>query len=277
MRKFLFILMFFASRVMSQTIEYGNNPTAGAYLKMEDSTKIYYEMYGSGKPLVLLHGGLYGDISEYEKLIPALAKQFRVIAIETRGHAKSEIGRQPYTYGLMAGDAYTVIRKLTNDSVLLVGFSDGAVIAMDVTIHHPEMVKKLVFAGGNISAGAYRPDVMEALKKLSGPSIERDDPEFVRERKRLMPEPARWAEFVEKLKHAWVNQVGFTDEQIKSIKCPVLIAAGDRDRYNPIESFVNIYKKLPKAQLAIIPNADHIIFYRQPELMELIVTDFIVK
>jgi pimeloyl-ACP methyl ester carboxylesterase len=275
MKKLLFILLMFASPAMAQTMAYGNNPAAGNYLKMSDGTNIYYEVYGSGKPLVLLHGGLYGDISEYEKLIPALSKYYKVIAIGTRGHAKSEIGHIPYTYQMMAGDAYTVIRHITKDSILLLGFSDGAVQAMDLAIHHPDLVKKMVFAGGNVSAASYRPGEIEQLKLLSGSSLERDDPGFVRDRKKLMPEPQRWGEFVELLKHAWVNQVAFTDQQIKSITCPVIVTAGDRDQYNPIESFVRVYKLLPHAQLAIIPNSDHIIFYRQPELMEKIVLDFL--
>lgn len=275
MRKLLFILLMFASPAMAQTIAYGNNPAAGNYLKMSDGTDIYYEVYGSGKPLILLHGGLYGDISEYEKLIPALSKYYKVIAIETRGHAKSGIGHQPYTYQMMAQDAYTVIRHVTKDSILLLGFSDGAVQAMDLAIHHPSLIRKIVFAGGNVSAASYRPDKMEQLKLLSGSSLERDDPGFVADRKKLMPEPQRWAEFVELLKHAWVNQVAFTDEEIKSISCPVMVTAGDRDQYNPIESFVRIYKLLPHAQLAIVPGADHIIFYRQPALMEKIVLDFL--
>jgi pimeloyl-ACP methyl ester carboxylesterase len=126
----MLMVMLFCSSAMAQTIEYGNNRGTGNYLKMKDSTRIYYEVYGSGKPLVLLHGGLYGDISEYGKLIPALAKQFMVIAIGTRGHAKSEIGRKPYTYHMMAEDAYAIIRYVTKDSILLLGFSDGAVQAM---------------------------------------------------------------------------------------------------------------------------------------------------
>ncbi|GAA3958471.1 alpha/beta fold hydrolase [Mucilaginibacter dorajii] len=275
MRKLLFILLMFASPAIAQTIAYGNNPAAGNYLKMSDGTNIYYEVYGSGKPLVLLHGGLYGDISEYEKLIPALSQYYEVIAIGTRGHAKSEIGHTPYTYHMMAEDAYTVIRHVTKDSILLLGFSDGAVQAMDLAIHHPGLIRKMVFAGGNVSAASYRPGEMEQLKLLSGSSLEKDAPGFVADRKKLMPEPQRWAEFVELLKHAWVNQVAFSDEEIKSIACHVLVTAGDRDQYNPIESFVRVYKLLPHAQLAVIPNADHIIFYRQPELMERIVLDFL--
>jgi len=276
MKRLLLILLFFTvTRCMAQTTPYGNNAAAGSYLKMKDGTKIYYETYGSGKPLVLLHGGLYGEIAEYESLIPVLSKSFMVIAIATRGHTKSEIGHQPYTYGLMAEDAYTVINHVTKDSVMLIGFSDGAVTALNLTLNHPEMVKKLVFAGGNISALSYRPGEMEQLKQLSGASLERDAPDFVSERKKQMPEPNRWGEFVELLKLAWINQVTITPDQIKTIKCPVLVAAGDRDQYNSIESFVSIYKLLPKAQLAIIPGSDHIILYRQPALMETMLVGFL--
>jgi pimeloyl-ACP methyl ester carboxylesterase len=278
MRKILLILLFFVPAiVIAQNIPYGNNPAAGNYLKVKDGTRIYYEIYGTGKPLVLLHGGLYGEISEYENLIPVLSKNFMVIAIATRGHAKSEIGHQPYTYELMSDDAYSVIRHITKDSVTLIGFSDGAVIALDLTIRHRDLVKKLVFAGGNVSAASYRPGEMEELKDLTGASLESDMPDFVRERKKLMPEPGRWGEFVELLKHAWINQTTVMPDQIKSIKCPVLVAAGDRDRYNPIESFISIYKLLPSAELAIIPNSDHIIFYRQPALMETMVMGFVMK
>ncbi|SEN88555.1 Pimeloyl-ACP methyl ester carboxylesterase [Mucilaginibacter gossypiicola] len=278
MKKVLLLLLFFIPIIVkAQNIPYGNNPTAGNYAKAKDGTRIYYETYGTGKPLVLLHGGLYGEISEYENLIPVLSKNFMVIAIATRGHTKSEIGHQPYTYELMSDDAYTVIRQVTKDSITLIGFSDGAVIALDLTMRHPDLVKKLVFAGGNVSAASYRPGEMDELKRLSGASLERDMPDFVRERKKLMPEPERWGEFVQLLKHAWINQTTVMPEQIKHIKCPVLVAAGDRDRYNPIESFVSIYKLLPSAQLAIIPNSDHIIFYRQPALMETIVMGFVLK
>jgi pimeloyl-ACP methyl ester carboxylesterase len=278
MKKILLMLVFFIPAIVkSQNIPYGNNPAAGNYLKVKDGTRIYYETYGTGKPLVLLHGGLYGEIGEYENLIPVLSKNFMVIAIATRGHTKSEIGHQPYTYELMSEDAYTVIRHVTKDSVTLIGFSDGAVIALDLTIRHPDLVKKLVFAGGNVSAASYRPGEMDELKNLTGASLERDAPDFVRERKKLMPEPERWGEFVDLLKHAWINQTTVPPDQIKSIKCPVLVTAGDRDRYNPIESFVSIYKLLPLAQLAIIPNSDHIIFYRQPALMETMVMGFVLK
>ncbi|MDB5089315.1 MAG: alpha/beta fold hydrolase [Mucilaginibacter sp.] len=276
---FIFLSIIIASQVAnaqtSNSIKYGNNPDNGHYLKVGDSTKIYYEVYGKGRPVVLLHGGLFGDISEYEKLIPKLSEHFQVIAIETRGHAKSEIGHQLFTYKLMAQDAYTVIKRLTNDSTIVIGFSDGAVIGMNLTIEHPEIVRKLVFAGGNISKEDYRPGVVADLEKTTGKTMEKDYPDFVKDRKKIMPEPERWDEFVDKLKHAWLTQVKVEPSQLKNVKCPVLVVGGDRDQYNTIDNFYKVYRQLPNASLAIIPQSDHIVFYRWPGIMEAIVMLFV--
>ncbi len=114
------------TRCPTGQVNYSNNPAAGHYQKMADGTAIYYEIYGSGQPLLLLHGGLFGDIGEYSRLIPQLAAHFKVIAMDTRGHAKSAIGHQPYTYDLMSGDAYAVLRNVSADSAVVIGFSDGA-------------------------------------------------------------------------------------------------------------------------------------------------------
>ncbi|WP_259067551.1 alpha/beta fold hydrolase [Mucilaginibacter sp. X4EP1] len=262
-------------KAQQDNVPYGNNPNAGHYLKMGDSTNIYYEVYGKGRPVVLLHGGLFGDISEYEKLIPKLSEHFRVIAIETRGHGRSEIGEQLFTYELMARDAYTVIKQETSDSTIVIGFSDGAVIAMTLTLAHPEIARKMVFAGGNLALRGYREGVKERLKNLTGESMERDYPDFVKDRKKVMPQPERWNDFVEKLKNAWLNQTPIEPSQLKTIKCPVMVVGGDRDQYNGIDNFFNTYKLLPHASLAIIPNSDHIVFFRRPDLMENIVIPFI--
>src|SRR5688572_8741711 len=80
-------------------IPYGNNPAAGKYLQVDDA-KIYYEVYGQGPPLLLLHGDFYGSIGEFEQYYPMLSKNFTVIAVGRRGHAQSEMGKQPFTVKL---------------------------------------------------------------------------------------------------------------------------------------------------------------------------------
>jgi pimeloyl-ACP methyl ester carboxylesterase len=175
----------------------------------------------------------------------------------------------------MTQDAYSVIKHETSDSTIVIGFSDGAVIAMTLTIAHPELVRKMIFAGGNVSLEDYRPGVWADLKNLTGKSIERDYPDFVKDRKKMMPQPDRWNDFVEKLKHAWLNQTKIEPAQLKTVKCPVLVVGGDRDQYNAPDNFLSVYKSLPNAALAIIPNSDHIVFYRRPDLMEDIVIPFV--
>jgi pimeloyl-ACP methyl ester carboxylesterase len=257
-------------------INYGNNPAAGHYLSMKDNTKIYYEIYGSGKPIVLLHGGLYGDISEYRRLIPPLSKHFQVIAIDTRGHSKSEIGHQPYTYSLLAEDAYSVIREVTKDSVIVVGFSVGSMMAITLTVNHPELIKKLVFVSGQLASNLNSPESVAQIKQMTGETIEKQDPGFVQARKKLMPEPQRWNDFFEYFKNSMVIETVFKPEQLKAVTCPVLIIGGDRDGIT-VEDMVATYRLLPNSSLAIIPNAGHLVFVKRPDLMEALILPFALQ
>jgi len=153
-----FVILLFASVQMGlgattdeNAIPYGNNPSAGHYLQLED-VKIYYEVYGAGHPLVLLHGGLYGYIDEFRGVIPELSRHYTVIAIALRGHGKSELGKRPLSNALFAEDSAAVIRHATSEPVELVGFSTGAMAAYVLTINHPEIVHKLIAVGGPIAA-----------------------------------------------------------------------------------------------------------------------------
>jgi len=92
-----------------------------------------------------------------------------------------------------------------------------------------------------------------------------------------MPEPARWNDFAEQMKHVWTTREKVTDQQLQSIQCPVLIIGGDRDEHNPISQFTSAYSNIKHAQLAIIPGSDHIVLYREPVLMERIITEFITR
>ena len=111
-----------------QTIPYGDNPATGRYLNVGDA-KLYYEVYGTGSPLLLLHGDTFGYIDEFEQYIPLLAEHFKVIAIGMRGHGKSEIGTKTYSYKLFAEDAIAILKNETKDSATVVGFSAGAITA----------------------------------------------------------------------------------------------------------------------------------------------------
>ena len=238
-------------------IPYGNNPKAGKYVTSGDA-KIYYEVYGDGPPLLLLHGGYYGYISEFEKYFPELIKNFKVIAVATRGHGKSEIGHQNMSYQLFAKDAIAVLQQEKLANVFVMGFSDGAITGLVLAAEYPSYVKRLVSMGGGINTGMYRPNALQQVWGMDGKTEEQNIPDFLRERKKIMPEPNRFAEWVELLKLAWITPVWIAENKVASIKCPVLIVGGDRDDYARTESFLENYKLIPNARLLILPNSGHV-------------------
>jgi pimeloyl-ACP methyl ester carboxylesterase len=234
-------------------VPYGANPGAGHYLQVDDA-KIYYEVYGDGgTPLVLLHGGLYGYIEEFGELIQELSPHRRVIAIATRGHGKSELGAQPFSYALFANDAFAVIRHETTSKVDLLGFSDGAVTSYTLTAAHPELVRRLVAIGGPRGLADSTAQAKAELQSSKPADVERDSPQFVAERKKLMPAPEKWDEFLQRLTTMWLGPVYVTDAQIRSIKAPALIIAGDHDPYNQTEKTVELYRLLSDGQLPSFP------------------------
>ena len=257
------LVLLVPARVYAQSesakIPYGANPAAGHYLQVNDA-KIYYEIYGSGgTPLVLLHGGLYGYIEEFGALIYELSKHRRVIAIATRGHGKSELGSQPFSYALFANDAFTVIRHETTEKVDVLGFSDGAVTSYTLTATHPELVRRLVAIGGPRGLADWTAKAQQELRASKPSDVERDSPQFVAERKKLMPAPEKWDEFNQRLIRMWLGPVYVTDAQIRSIKAPALIIAGDHDPYNQTEKTLELYRLLPDGELALIPGCGHVV------------------
>ncbi|GAB3768037.1 alpha/beta fold hydrolase [Spirosoma horti] len=249
-----------ANLVLAQTsIPYGNNPKTGHYNNVGDA-KIYYELYGKGKPVVLLHGGLFGYIDEYEFLIPKLAQTYQVIAIGTRGHGKSEIGTKPYSYQQLADDAYQVIRSLTTDSVLVIGFSDGGITGYTLAATHPERVRKFIAIGAP-RRPTDRVLPVEEEGKMTAERLDTLAPDFVKTRKLLMPDPNRWTEFLDKLDTMW-NQPSFiSDEAIRRIKCPALLMVGDKDPYFKTEKALETARLLPHGTLSIIPGCGHVVLY----------------
>ena len=249
------LMLLSAAAVFSQKITYGNNPQAGKYVKSGDA-KIYYEVYGKGEPFVLLHGGVYGYIDEFEPFISRLSEKFKVICIATRGHGKSEIGTEPFSYRQRAEDAWKVIRSITKDSVTMLGFSDGGFSALKFASLYPEAVKKLIVIGV-----ADKPTEPSAKKfDYSVEGLMKYDSVFFSNRLKLMPEPGRWAECLSKLNKMY-NDDPVSKETFEKIKCPVLVMSGDRDSYNSLESVVICARAIPGSELSIIPGCDHVVFF----------------
>ena len=256
------------------SVPYGNNSNAGKYVTSGDA-KIYYEVYGDGPPLLLLHGGYYGYISEFEMYFPDLIKNFKVIAVATRGHGRSEIGHEKMSYQLFAKDAIAVLKQERLTNVLVMGFSDGAITGLVLAAEYGSHVKKLVSMGGGINTGMYRPNSLQSVWAMDGKKEEQDAPDFLKERKKIMPEPNRFAEWVDRLKEVWLTPVWVSEDKVAAIKCSVLIVGGDRDDYARTESFVENYKLIPNSRLLILPNSGHVSLILQPALLNGFIIPFL--
>lgn len=279
--KFILIVLLGLSVTLSaaddKRITYGDNSAAGHYLRVGDA-KIYYETYGSGHPLVLLHGGLFGYIDEFSGVIPELSRGHTVIAIALRGHGKSELGQQPLSNALFAEDAVAVIRHVTSEPVDLIGFSVGAMAAYLVTIEHPDIVGRLVAIGGPIDSPRSSANPAESNPYLDPAELEKQlSPQFISRRNKIYPDRAKWNRLVLAMGKAESAGPGVPKEKLKTIRCPTLIIGGDRDNYAAPDRFVEIYQLLPHAELAIVPGCSHTVFGCNPSLMLDLITQFIEK
>jgi pimeloyl-ACP methyl ester carboxylesterase len=258
-----FIFLFFMSNVQAQQnlvrafqpanvvnkIPYGNNPKAGHYVQANDA-KIYYEVYGKGQPIVLLHGGLFGSTVEMADFIDQLKPNYQVIAISTRGHGKSELGTEPMSLEQRANDAMAVVNAVTKDSVMVLGFSDGGYAAYQMAVTYPNRIKKIIAIG----AGELYPGVRE-FKFTAEQAMSFDKP-FFEQQLKLMPEPKRIEDMFAGV-NACYNKLSIGKNLLEKIKCPILVMAGDKDDSNPVERVVKAARFIPKSQIAIIPNTTH--------------------
>ncbi len=275
-RFYLFFIIFLTFAVNAQARDFGMSNEAGRYFNVGDAN-IYYEVYGNGPPLVLLHGGLYGYIDDYKDYIPTLSKSFKVIAIATRGHGKSGIGSKPISYQQLADDVMSILSHESQDKATIIGFSDGAITAYLLAAEYQNKIKKIVAIGGGLRLSNYNKETIVWLKTISPQNFNKNNAEFIKNRKKLMPQPERWDEFLEKMKAAWLEPVWIPFQKAKSIVCPVLIIGGDRDEEIPVDQFVEVYRTIPHSELAIVPNSGHVNTMTNSTVFKSIILPFVSK
>lgn len=230
-------------------IQYGNNPKAGHYLQSSDAN-IYYEVYGKGKPFVMLHGGVFGSTYEMGRLIDSLSKKFKVIAVSTRGHGRSEMGSVAPSYPQKAKDVAAIIDAETKDSVTVLGFSDGGYTAYFLAATFPAKVKRVIAIG----AGEWKKGGRSfALSREMAFGL---DSLYWKQQLAMMPDASKLDDWFTSL-NIYYNSFGVGKEILRTINCPVLLLAGELDQNAPLQTVIDAYQMIPKAQLGIIPNAPH--------------------
>jgi pimeloyl-ACP methyl ester carboxylesterase len=264
-----------AAQTTAPPVPYGTNDQAGHYVQTADA-KIYYERYGEGQPVVFLHGGEYGYIDEFSEVIRQVSKHRTVIAIATRGYGRSERGTRPLSHRLFAEDAALVIKDLfkSGEKVDVMGFSEGAITSYILASSHPELVRRLVAIGGPLGAyGASTAD-LESDEDLTPELMQQQVPELVARRKKQMLHPEQWDQLIRDLDAMYQKVVYVKQEEIRAIKAPTLIMAGDKDPTRK-EHFAEIFNLLRHGQMAIIPGCGHVIFHCKPDLSIKIMSDFL--
>lgn len=222
-----------------------------------NGVKIWYAVFGEGQPVVLLHGGL-GNSDYWGNQVPELAKHYKVIVMDSRGHGRSTRNEEPYGYDLMASDVVGLLDYLKIDKAALVGWSDGAILGLDIALHHPERLSKLfAFAANSDTDGVA--DV--SASAVFNAYIERASAEY----EKLSATPTEFGSFVDQISQMWASQPNWTADDLKTITVPTWIVDGDRDEAIKRENTEFMAANVPGAGLLILPNVSHFAFLQDPK------------
>ena len=256
------------TQMPSSATPYGDNQTAAHYAKA-DNAKIYYEVYGKGEPVIILHGGGLGCAYEMGCFIDKLKDSYQVIVISTRGHGKSEIGHKPFSLTQRADDINAVIKDAgIKKPAVIIGFSDGGYSGYSFAANYPQSVKKLV----TIGAG----EVLQTNKFFVFDLNEwrKFDADFINQQQSLMPEPQRWSDMLKMYADMW-NGAVISKDLFAKVKCPVLVINGENDINSPMTTAIAAYYELPNSNLSIIPNAPHPCFITNFDAVWSVIKPFI--
>jgi pimeloyl-ACP methyl ester carboxylesterase len=247
-------------------------PAQSGYAPVKD-TKVYYEVYGEGKPLVLIHGAFMTIAGNWGQLLPELSKTRKVIAIEMQGHGHTPYSERKLDQPTLASDVEAVMNYLKVDSADVVGYSMGGTIAYQFALQSPKRLKKLVIISSTYKTTGWMPEVNNAFKGMK--------PEFLTNTPMktaydaVAPDKTKWTKFLEQM-IAYANvPFDMGDANIAKITAPVLIIAGDNDGLDKIE-LIKTYQLLggvkfadmgamPKSHLAIVPGQTHVGLMMQTE------------
>ena len=218
--------------------------------------RIWYASLGRGEPVFLLHGGL-ANSNYWGNQVPALARHYRIVVMDSRGHGRSSHDDRPYGYDLMASDVLGLMDFLKVPRTAIVGWSDGAIIGLDIALHHSERLTKLfAFAANSDPSGVA--DI--AHSPVFNAYIARAEKEY----EALSPTPDQYKSFLAQISKMWETQPNFTTEQLHGIIVPTWIVDADHDEAIKRENTEFMANAIPNAGLLIQPWVSHFSFLQDP-------------
>ena len=222
-----------------------------------NGARLYYATIGEGPPVVLLHGGL-ANSDYWGRQVAALAGRHHVVVMDSRGHGRSSRDARPFGYDLMADDVVGLLDRLGIARADVVGWSDGAIIALDLAQRHPDRVGRIfAFAANTATSG-----VVEDVERnpTFAAFIARAGDEY----RAQSATPGDYAGFVDQIARMWASEPNWTSADLARISAPVLIVDGDHDEAIKRAHTEYIAAAIPHAGLSILPNASHFAFLQDP-------------
>jgi pimeloyl-ACP methyl ester carboxylesterase len=245
---------------------------------------MYFEIHGTGQPLLLLHGAFSAIGTSFGQVLPELAKTRQVVALEMQGHGRTADIDRPLSLEGMAQDVAAALRELRMEGVDVFGYSTGAAVALRLAINHPDVVRKLVLASVTYTMDGVHPGLMEGLGEMK-PEMMFGSP-WHEEYLRLAPDPHHFAALFAKKTQMDREVQDLSSEAIRAIKAPTLLIIGDSDLVRP-EHAVEMFRLLgggvfgdspaglPNSQLAVLPGTSHVTVVHRADLLLAIIPPFL--
>lgn len=247
-------------KIASENSIYGKNTSVGKFLK-GNNADLYYEVYGEGEPIVLLHGNS-GSIKDFYQQIPVLSKNYKVIALDTRGQGKStDTSKNDLTYSIFADDLKRLIDVLGIKKVNIVGWSDGGNTGLEFVLKYPENVNKLVTIGANTQPDGVDVRLLNSMKtELQVLELENKPEKFNQTR----------------ILKIMIKEPNINKSSLHKIQKPVLIIAGENDVIKK-EHTEFIAKQIPGAELKVYKKATHFIPFENADQLNNDILEFFGK
>jgi pimeloyl-ACP methyl ester carboxylesterase len=266
----LIAIMFVAFQSNGQQIK----PTNSGYAPV-NGIKVYYEVFGEGRPLVLLHGAFYTIDMNWAQLIPELSKTRKVIAIEMQGHGHTPFSERELSITTLASDVEGVMDYLKIDSADVAGFSMGGSVAYQFAVQSPKRLRKLVIISSTYKTNGWLPIVNSGFENFKPEFF--DNTPIKTAYDAVAPDKTKWRKFLEQMFAFAKVPFNVGDSNIAKITAPVLIISGDNDGLDKIE-LMKTYQLLgggvsgdlqpmPKSQLAVVPSQGHVSLMMQTSII----------
>lgn len=218
-----------------------------------DGVKLYFESYGEGEPVILIHG-MMGSIESFFAQIPTLSEHYQIIALDNRGHGRSTDQNAPLSYSVMANDVVDLMKELNLEKCHIIGWGDGGNIGLEMAIQYPELVDKLILMGANFSPKGLTPQCQQSIQASI---LGLEQPKALKFYQQKNPDPENALVVLNKMKNTVLFEPQLHHDDLADIKAKTLILNGEKEQFIKMEHTLEMNAHIPNSELKFIPDADH--------------------